>query len=64
MTVETHIISDSTLRHAEQAGLKADVTCMSGATKGQLATAVEEMNTKEKRKTMVIAAGANEGQQH
>ena len=62
MEIRHHIVSDSTLRHAEQAGLKADITCMSGATAGQLATAVEEDPNINQHVDVIIAAGANDVQ--
>ena len=60
MNVYHHIVSDSTLRHAEQSGLKANITCMTGATAGQLATAVEEDPNLENNTIYTIAAGAND----
>ena len=36
------ILSDSTLRHAEQVGLRADVLCMTGAGIGNLANALRD----------------------
>lgn len=59
MTVTHHIIADSTLCLAEQVGIKADITCMSGATAGQLVTACEE-DTCDRHKDIVIAAGCND----
>ena len=60
MTIDHHIWADSTLRHTEQSGLKAKVTCMTGATAGQLATAVEEDPDFGSTTTCTIAAGAND----
>ena len=37
-----HFVSDSSLRLAEEAGLRADISVMSGATLGQLANAAED----------------------
>jgi len=59
LKISHHIIADSSLRLAEQVGIKANITCMSGATAGQLATAVEE-DTNEIHKDIIIAAGCND----
>ena len=36
LTIETTIISDSTLRHADAVGLRADIICMSGGRVGNV----------------------------
>ena len=38
--IDMKLLSDSTLRHAEQVGLRADVLCMSGVGIGHLANAL------------------------
>ena len=58
--IETCILADSTLRLAEHVGLKADITCMPGATVGQLAQAVSIHPNQDRIKNYVIAAGAND----
>ena len=40
--IDMKLLSDSTLRHAEQVGLRADVLCMSGAGIGHLANALRD----------------------
>lgn len=56
----TTIIGDSSLRLVENVGLLADVACMSGASAGQLVTAVENHPNQAKHVEVVIAAGAND----
>ena len=58
--VESFILSDSTLRLADHVGIKADISCMPGATVGQLAQAIEECPDDDKYRTFYIAAGAND----
>ena len=60
MEIQNLIISDSTLRLVENVGLKADISCMSGATIGQLATALEQNPNLHKYKNVVVAAGCND----
>ena len=55
-----HVVSDSTLRYADQSGLLADVSVMSGATIGQLANAVDNDDDVERHRHVVVAAGAND----
>jgi len=55
-----HVVSDSTLRYAEQSGLRADISVMSGATLGQLANAVDNDEEVERHRNVVLAAGAND----
>ena len=58
--IEHCILADSTLRLAEHVGLKADITCMPGATVGQLAQAAAIHPNQDKYKHFLIAAGAND----
>ena len=53
------MLADSTLRHADHVGLRADVMCMPGATVGQLATALEEMPLDDISEISIIA-GTND----
>ena len=55
-----HVVSDSTLRYADQSGLLADVSVVSGATIGQLANAVDNDDDVERHRHVVLAAGAND----
>lgn len=56
--VSVKIVSDSTLRHANTLGLRADVMCMSGAGLGQVAQAtLDDPNAKN---STIIIAGAND----
>ena len=60
VTITTKIYSDSTMKLAQQVGLKADITCISGASAGQLATAAELEKNGDKLTTVIFAAGAND----
>ena len=58
--VKSKIISDSTLRHADQIGLRADVMTMSGGGLGQvLQAAIDDPDTKDKA-CIVIVGGTND----
>lgn len=54
------IVGDSSLKLVENVGLLADVTCMSGASAGQLVTAVENHPKAAQHVEVVFAAGAND----
>ena len=54
------IMADSTLRYAEQVGLRADVACISGATVGQIAHAAIKGSKGLKDRGLAIVAGAND----
>ena len=58
--IRHHIVSDSSLRLAEEAGVRADISVMSGATLGQLANAVEDDDDVDRHHNVVFAAGAND----
>ena len=58
--IKMAIIGDSTLRHVESVGLKADVDCMSGACAGQIATAIMDDPNMDKYSEVVLAFGAND----
>ena len=58
--ISHHVVSDSTLRHADQSGVRADISVMSGATLGQLANAVATDDDVERHCHVVFAAGAND----
>ena len=58
--INTKIISDSTLRHVEQTGLRADVMTMSGGGLGQIVqAAIDDPDVKDKQH-VVILGGAND----
>ena len=57
-SLDSAIIADSTLRHAEHVGIKADVMAMPGATVGQLANACSDF--KGKYKNVFVVGGAND----
>ena len=59
-----HIVSDSSLRLAEQSGLCADISCMSGATVGQLVNAVSDDDEKKEQKNIIFVGGANDTKVH
>ena len=54
------IVSDSTLRLAEQVGLRADIACISGATVGQIAHAANHHSDGLTHQGVTIVAGAND----
>ena len=54
------ILSDSTLRRAQQVGLSADVECMSGGTIGQVAGALIHNPKIKDVKNVVVVAGMND----
>ena len=61
--VQHLVVADSTLRHAEQVGTRANIACISGATIGQVARAVEKAPSPSglsARERVTIAAGAND----
>ena len=57
--IKTKILSDSTLRHADSLGLRADVLCMSGGGFGQVVQAAFDDPDVED-KDIVLLAGAND----
>ena len=60
LQIDTLIVGDSSLRHVESVGLKADVTCMSGAFTGQLAIAYEKHPKAPSYRNVIFCAGAND----
>ena len=58
--IKTKLFSDSTLRHANYIGLRADVLCMSGGGLGQVAQATQDDPDAEDKDNIVIIAGAND----
>ena len=56
--INVKLISDSTLRHANTMGLKADIMCMSGGGLGQVTQAA--MDGSKAKQNMVIIAGNND----
>lgn len=58
--IVTHIISDSGLRYTENVGLRATVSCMSGATTGQIVLAAQMDPDVRDHQVLVLAAGAND----
>ena len=58
--IKTKIISDSTLRNADQLGLRADVMTMSGGGLGQIVqAAIDDPDVKDK-KNIVLMGGTND----
>ena len=55
-----HVVSDSTLRYAEQECLATDVHAMSGATTGNLLNAVDVDLARKDVQNLIIVAGQNE----
>ena len=60
LKIKTSIVSDSTLRHVESAGLTADVACMPGASVGQLVRPILRNSKDSQYSSIIIAAGAND----
>ena len=60
LDITHHLVSDSSLRLAEESGLCAEISCMSGATVGQLANAVDEEGGDDKLTSFVFVGGAND----
>ena len=54
------MVSDSSLRLAEQVGLRADVLCMSGGGLGHLATVLRDDPMLEERKDIALVTGGND----
>ena len=61
--IATKLMSDSTLRHANYIGLRADVLCMSGGGLGQITQAIKD-DPDASGKNIVIIAGANDIKNH
>ena len=58
--IKTKVISDSTLRHADQLGLRADVMTMSGGGLGQIVqAAIDDPDSKDKSHVVLIG-GTND----
>ena len=55
-----HVISDSTLRYAEQECLGTDVHAMSGGTTGNILNAVDVDKARKDVKNLIVVAGQNE----
>ena len=55
--IKTKIASDSTLRHAHQLGLSADVMAMSGGRIGNIANAIRDDAGMEKIDNIIVVAG-------
>ena len=61
--IKTKLMADSTLRHVNYIGLRANVLCMSGGGFGQIAQAVKD-DPDCQEKDIVIVAGANDIKNH
>ena len=59
-TFNVHIVSDSTLRYAEQECLATDIHAMSGATTGNILNAIGVDSDRKDVKNLIIVAGQNE----
>ena len=57
--IASKIMSDSTLRHADALGLKADILCMSGGSIGQVVQAAFD-DPEAVDKDIIVVAGAND----
>ena len=57
---DVHIISDSTLRYAEQQCVATEVHAMSGATTGNVMNAIDVDKAREEVPNLIIVAGQNE----
>ena len=58
--IDLKVVSDSSLRLAEQVGLRADVQCMSGGGLGHLATVLQDDPMMAERKDIAIVTGGND----
>ena len=58
--IETKIFSDSSLRHGDCTGLKADILCVSGGTFGELLNAVLDDPATPNLKDVIILGGIND----
>ena len=59
-TITTMIVSDSTLRHADETGLSADVVCMSGGRLGNVGHIVIDEPTMSQVTQVIVVAGQND----
>ena len=59
-TINIKIASDSTLRCAEQVGLRTDIMCMPGGGMGQIANAIKDDPDIKDRKEIIVLAGTND----
>ena len=60
MTIDTKIVSDSTLRHADGTGLSADVVCMSGGRIGNIGHMIIDEPSMKSAKNIIMVAGQND----
>ena len=60
LTITMQIISDSTLRQADQLGLMADLTCMSGGRVGNVANILHDDPAIHEKTDVVVVAGFND----
>ena len=58
--IKIQIVSDSTLRQADQLGLIADLTCMSGGRAGNIANVLLDNPTIKDKTTVIVMAGLND----
>ena len=58
--IETKIISDSTLRNADQLGLRADIMTMSGGGLGQIVQAARDDPDTQDKTSLIILGGTND----
>ena len=59
-TINIKIASDSTLRCAEQVGLRTDIMCMPGGGLGQIANAIKDDPDTKNREEIIVLAGIND----
>ena len=60
MEITTSIVSDSTLRHVDSTGLRADVICMSGGRLGQISHVLKDEPSMKTKEHIIVLAGAND----
>ena len=58
--IATKIVADSTLRHTDDVGLKADVACVPGGTIGDMLNAVIDDPSTQHMSNVIILGGVNE----
>ena len=60
LDIDTMIVSDSTLRHVDATGLRADVICMSGGRLGHVAHVLLDEPTIASKTNIIVLAGVND----
>lgn len=59
-TINTQIFADSTLRHADDTGLSANITCMSGGRLGQISHMINDLPGIRSKNNIIMVSGIND----